>query len=230
MINFDGIIVAVSSPEDLNEYIHSDSVLIYCGDPADMSTDFAKIGAVSGVALVPDYQALQLYVNGSNGYLDYYRKINLTNKAATQMLATMLQAAIMGKNVILYFPPETKELLYPNNLLSYIWELFGVQVKTKSTDFFFNPQHNDFDIRFIYDHGLIDGKTMLANTNNVPILTESNVLTELLLVQDIMNDYVTDVSLLGPSEGREYIRNAMDQLKRIQNGESISAFGTTGGK
>lgn len=225
MINFTGEFVATSDVEMLSEYLNKgNSSLVYCGDPADIPDEFVQVNAINGVAFVPDYNCLQYYVNGNSaGFITAYRYY-LESSASTTLMCTILKALTVGRNVILFFPKETLELGYPSILLSYILGKYGVQPRTKNSNFIFNQTYNDTVLMLMAQCNTITYAEMFLNLIQPPHLTEANVTGICGMMAEAINDELCDYINFSPNEGMQYIANGINILRGQVN--PSPAFGT----
>ena len=102
--------------------------VIFVGDSAGYEEIINAYNFIVGSLQIPEYKTLEKDINGMpNEFVQEYWEY-LRSQNPSTLFATIFLAMHQGKNIILFIPPQTDGLMYPNVLLSFI----------KST-YFINP-------------------------------------------------------------------------------------------
>lgn len=143
------------------------SKIILVGDPdPDLAMQLNQ-SLIPASLLAPPYNALQEVLDG-----DYMKFVALYNQHLmtdeVQMLfATIFAALYKGVTIILLFPQDSAELMYPNALIQYFYQVFHVQVGTETTGFIVDPNATDKIVNLMYRCGTINSLEyvyMIENT------------------------------------------------------------------
>lgn len=140
--------------------------VIYLGDPLSLDPAYRE-KFITAIALIPDYHALSLQIDGDmNGFINLYIA-SLNSPAAIEMLSLIFVCLYNGNNIIFYLPPEAAGLNYAQYLLEFIECNFGITPQTKNTNFRFNPAFSDRIIELLYLHNLVSAQEYLINASSL---------------------------------------------------------------
>ena len=149
---------------------------IYLGDPISMNPAF-KDKFVFGTTLTPDYETMAAKIDGNDhAFLQMYFSA-LHSGPATEMMSVILACLFKGTNIILYLPPEAKDLNFVEYLLQFIKINYGITTQTLSTQFEFDIKFKERVLELLYLSNLIDAQEFLVNSNSV----NDNVLKKLVV-------------------------------------------------
>lgn len=130
--------------------------------------------------LVPDYLVMEADIEGTVPEFRYRYEQYLQSEAAIQYFATILTAMHMGKFILLFFPPEAKELKYPLELLNYISNTYGLTTAFPEygIQYSYNYNYDDFNVNLMYRYSLIPPEDYLqyaVSINYTKVVIDMNL-------------------------------------------------------
>lgn len=174
--------------------------VIYIGDPIGYEDYIRANGIIVATALVPDYKALDADINGDmNQFMQLYYT-QLSEKYSMMYFATILAALVVGKNILLFFPPDSTGLHYQEVLLGFIFNKLGIQTRTDNVKFGYNDAFTPTNAALMYDFNVVDPPTYLR------LAGESFVNMIPKLVYD-MHIPVADPSVFRSKEMYDYLNS-----------------------
>ena len=155
-MKFSGELAATYNPGIL-QYIAAEpnSKIVFVGDPAGYENIIRSYGIIMATPLVPDYNTLEAEINGNIGEFRAKYDIYLSSEPAVMYFATIMTAMLFGKNILLFFPPETKGLNYPNALLDHLFTKYGIQTRTETIPFMYNDNLTPVNVSLMYNYNTI---------------------------------------------------------------------------
>lgn len=159
---FKGELASTSDPSII-QFIASEpnSKIIFVGDPAGYEDQIRFYRMIMASPFVPDYQVIEADVNGDMNEFNTKYNLYLSSDPARMYFATIIAALIVGKNILLFFPPEVKGLQYPNALLTHILMNYGIQTRTPEIPFGYNDAYTPNNAALMYHYNVIDPQTYL---------------------------------------------------------------------
>lgn len=150
-----GKLIATSDSERLVRAITVEAAqAVYLGDPLSAPQEINFIKAAS---LVPSYRELTFYVDGNKQrYEAEYNKM-LTQKMAVEMFASIIGSLYAGRNVVLYFPPEVKEMNYSELLLVHLMINYGITAESPQTQFMYDPSYDMVNAQLLFAYNIMTG-------------------------------------------------------------------------
>lgn len=113
--------------------------IVFVGDSAGYENVIRMYNMIVGSILMPDYPTMEALINGdTTSFHNMYYSL-LETEVPRMFFATLFTALYQGKNVMIYFPQEAKDLQYPYALLSYIAGVYGIQAAIESVRFQLTP-------------------------------------------------------------------------------------------
>ena len=172
-----GKLIATSDMERLVRAITVEAAqTVYLGDPLSAPNDISFIKAGS---LVPTYRELSLYVDGNKRrYEEEYNRM-LSQKMAVEMFASIIGSLYAGRNVVLYFPPEVKEMNYSEMLLIHIMTNFGITAESPSTHFAYDQRYDMVNAQLLYAYNIMTGVDYVLCVDTLDDATISKLRPEL---------------------------------------------------
>lgn len=152
------------------------SKVIYGGDPEHLSknNNFVRAGMI-----IPDFKIMSLYIEGDmQGYIDAYKRY-LNTPEANELFATLIGSLFYGNNVVIYFPPEVEDLGYPEILLRHLAEKFGIMAETKSSQFMYDQNFHQSNLRLMYLYNVIDVVNYIMETEFLDDMVINKIKSEL---------------------------------------------------
>lgn len=183
MITFKASLLATS---DIN-FIMTASMdpntkILYLGDPVGAQDIIKGYRLIVAGPWVPDTTVMESDLNGvyeefCARYTDY-----LNSNESQMLLATLVKALYIGKNVILFFPPETSEFKYPQFLLQYLQNFAGLCAATPNNNgFFFDTRFNDRISYLMYYYNIITPQEFILMTESMDISSLSKLIMDLCI-------------------------------------------------
>lgn len=129
--------------------------IIYVGDTLGAENLINYYQMIPGTLLVPEFSAMESDINGSEAefYQKYYAQ--LSNEPAFSYLITLLTAMHIGKNILIYIPPESDGLRYPKALAEFFIQRFGIQPGWDNIPYVFNPECVQLVADLLYNFNMI---------------------------------------------------------------------------
>lgn len=160
---FKGQLAATYDP-NLVQYISAEpnSKIIFLGDPAGYEDQIRYYHMITASPLVPDYSVLEADINGNDAEFIARYNAYLSNEPAVMYFATIMAALMLGKNILLYFPPDIQGLKYPDALLNYIVQVYGIQTRTENIPFGYNEVYTPNNASLMYKYNVINPQTYLT--------------------------------------------------------------------
>ena len=208
---------------DINEVmlaIQNGFKAIYLGDPVS-ANPVIKENFVFGTSLTPDNEAMAMKIDGNDyAFLQMYFS-SLHSAPATELISVILACLFKGTNIMLFLPPEAKDLNFIEYLLQFIQINYGVMTRTKSTQFGFDMKFKDKVLELLYLNSLINAQEFLVKSDNV----NDNILKKLVVELRPMVENPRDLDQI-----LQWFSNYKDQLisanKPLING--VQYAGETG--
>lgn len=159
---FKGQLAATYDP-NMVQYIAAEpnSKIIFLGDPVGNEEQIRYYHMITASPLVPDYSVLEADINGNEAEFIARYNAYLSSDQASMYLATIMAALIVGKNILLYFPPDIQGLKYPDALLNFILQAYGIQTRTETIPFGYNENYTPRNASIMYKYNVIDPQTYL---------------------------------------------------------------------
>lgn len=129
---FDIGLVQVVAPEP-------NTKIVFVGDSVGYEDIIKMYNMVHGSILMPDYPTMEADINGDNTEFHQRYYTLLETEVPRMFFASLFTALYQGKNIMIYFPKEAKDLKYPYALLSYIASMYGIQAAIDSVRFQLSP-------------------------------------------------------------------------------------------
>lgn len=180
MINFKSILITTSDLQLIQTAAPDPNTkILYLGDSEGAQNFISGYKMIVAGPWIPDITVMESDLNGivegfNARYLDY-----LNQPESQMLLATVLTALYKGKNVILFFPPESNEFKYPSFLLNYIANVTGIIPTSPTTAFSFNPAYNDKIAWIMYYYNTIDPLEFILLTESMDINSLSKLIMDL---------------------------------------------------
>lgn len=84
------------------------------------------IDPINAIILTPPYEVVMS--PDINSYTSAYYNYLSNDKDAAEMIALMLKAISLGKNILLYLTPDESQLEYSNIFIQYMYSIFGIAI------------------------------------------------------------------------------------------------------
>ena len=164
--------------------VNPNTKILFISDPEGHQDIIRQFRMITASAWVPDYNVMEADLNGDPNefackYLDY-----LNRQEAQVMFATILLALYQKKDLIMFIPPEAWEFKYPNFLIQYIYNNYGILAgNTNST---FDQRFSDKIASILYSYSFIPVQDFILNTASMDendlykVMRDLNISTELL--------------------------------------------------
>ena len=159
---FKGELATASDPSML-QFIAAEpnSKIIFVGDPTGYEDQIRFYRMIMASPFVPDYQCIEADINGDMNEFNTKYNLYLSSEPARMYFATIIAALIVGKNILLFFPPEVKGLRYPNALLTHILMTYGIQTRTSHIPCGYNDAYTPTNAALMYHYNVNDPQTYL---------------------------------------------------------------------
>ena len=172
-----GKLIATSDNERLVRAITVESAqAVYLGDPLSAPREINFIKAAS---LVPSYRELTFYVDGNQKRYEAEYNRMLTQKMAVEMFASIIGSLYSGRNVVLYFPPEVKEMNYSEMLLIHIMMNYGITAESPKTQFHYDPAYDMVNAQLLYAYNIMTGVDYVLTVDTLDDVTIAKLRPEL---------------------------------------------------
>lgn len=154
--------------------VNPNTRILFISDPEGYQDIIRSMRMIVSSAWVPDYNIMEADLNGDINefilkYLDY-----LNRPEAQMMFATILLALYQKKDLVMFFPPEAWEFKYPNALLKYISDNYGIAVNAG-----FNPAYSDKISSILYEYSFIPVQDFILESNSMDFNDLVKVINEL---------------------------------------------------
>lgn len=198
---FKGQLASTSDP-NMVQYISAEpnAKIIFVGDPVGYEDHIRYFRMIMGSPFIPDYSCIEADINGDANEFNNKYNMYLSSEPAKMYFATIMAALIVGKNILLFFPPEIKGLQYPNALLNHIMVNYGIQTRTQNIPFGYNDAYTPKNAAMMYAYNVIDPQTYLRLAGET-FLSMSDK-----LVMD-MQIPISDMRALQSKELYDYLNN-----------------------
>lgn len=182
------------------------SKVIYVGDPMGQEQIIQYYSMVVASILMPDYNTMECEINGDmQGFANRYYAY-LSSESPNMFIRTIIAALYKGTNVLLFFPPQAQGLHYPEMLLSYLFEVHGIQCGGQNSKFMYSELFDHINAACLYDINLITPAEYL-------ILSKQHFMDMCKKLADDMGIYVNN-----PGELYQYL---LEYQQRLINGNQI---------
>lgn len=138
------------------------SKIIFLGDVTGNEEQIRYYHMITASPLVPDYSVLESDVNGNDAEFNARYNMYLSSEPAVMYFSTIMAALMLGKNVLLYFPPDIHGLRYPSVLLNHIVQVYGIQTRTENIPFGYNEAFTPNNAALMYRYNIINPQTYLT--------------------------------------------------------------------
>lgn len=145
--------------------VNPNARILFVSDPEGYQDLIRQFRMILVSAWVPDYNVMEADLNGDPNefackYLDY-----LNRPEAQAMFATILLALYQKKDLIMFIPQEAWEFKYPNFLIQYIYNNYGIAVSNQHTSF--NEAFADKIASILYAYDFITVQDFILHTNSM---------------------------------------------------------------
>lgn len=131
------------------------SKVIYVGDPIGQEKTIQYYNMIIGSILMPDYNTMECEINGDlQGFVNRYYAY-LSSESPNMFIRTIIAALYKGTNVLLFFPPQAQGLHYPDALISYLFEVHGIQCGGPNRQFVYFHEFDHINAGCLYDINLL---------------------------------------------------------------------------
>lgn len=193
--------------------VNPNTKILFVSDPEGYQDIIRQLRMVVASAWVPDYNVMEADLNGDINeftlkYLDY-----LNRPESQVMFATILLALYQKKDLVMYFPPEALDFKYPDTLMQYIYDNYGICVGNSSYRPEFNQLYSDRIYSILYSYSFIPVQDFILGTTTMDINDLVKVIQELQIpIDSTKNIY------LNPKPVLDYIeayKQSMLQTQKI---------------
>ena len=145
--------------------VNPNARILFVSDPEGYQDLIRQFRMILVSAWVPDYNVMEADLNGDPNefackYLDY-----LNRPEAQAMFATILLALYQKKDLIMFIPQEAWEFKYPNFLIQYIYNNYGIAIGNQNTSF--NEAFADKIASILYAYDFITVQDFILHTNSM---------------------------------------------------------------
>ena len=145
--------------------VNPNARILFVSDPEGYQDLIRQFRMILVSAWVPDYNVMEADLNGDPNefackYLDY-----LNRPEAQAMFATILLALYQKKDLIMFIPQEAWEFKYPNFLIQYIYNNYGIAISNQHTSF--NEAFADKIASILYAYDFITVQDFILHTNSM---------------------------------------------------------------
>lgn len=145
--------------------VNPNARILFVSDPEGYQDLIRQFRMILVSAWVPDYNVMEADLNGDPNefackYLDY-----LNRSEAQAMFATILLALYQKKDLIMFIPQEAWEFKYPNFLIQYIYNNYGIAISNQHTSF--NEAFADKIASILYAYDFITVQDFILHTNSM---------------------------------------------------------------
>lgn len=218
MLNLSGMLISTSDIQYVQTAaIDPNTKILYLGDPEGQQQLLQNFHMIVAGSWVPDYLVMEADLNGNVGEFEA-KYIDYLNREESQMLiATVFTALYKGKNIILFFPPETVEFKYPAFLLQYLLCNYGIRAATSNNvPYGFDSRFGDKAAYIMYFYNTISPIEFI-------LLTESMDINSLRKVIVDMNIPVTGNIVANPKPVLDWIEEYKQSMLKEKR-ELIKPF------
>lgn len=150
-----GVLIGTAEMDIVMQQLNLGSKVIYMGDA--MSSP-SNIEFIKAPLLVPDYNCLKYFVDGSKRDYEIQYNRMLSSPLAAESFASILSVLAKGINVVMYFPQENAEFNYSTLILKFIQNTFGITAKTKTTMPVYDLNFDQPNARLLFQYNFISAK------------------------------------------------------------------------
>lgn len=129
--------------------------IIFVGDTVGYEQVIQYYRMIPASPLVPDYSVMEADINGDDNEFKHKYACYLSSEPAKMFFATIIAALGMGRNILLFIPPEANGLKYPVALMEYMWFTYGLQTRTESIPFGYNESYTPQNAAMLYMYNMI---------------------------------------------------------------------------
>lgn len=164
--------------------VNPNTKILFVSDPEGYQDMIRQLRMVVASAWVPDYNVMEADLNGDVNeftlkYLDY-----LNRPESQVMFATILLALYQKKDLVMYFPPEALDFKYPDTLMQYIYDNYGICVGNSVCGAEFNQLYSDRIYSILYSYSFIPPQDYILGTSTMDINDLIKVIHELQIPID----------------------------------------------
>jgi len=182
-------ILTLCDEMSLNQVCVSSRIIVLDEDRTDIVQMY---NGVMGSILLPPYAAMCKEMdNDTNGFIQIYYD-HLMSIQADQFITMICRALLNGVNLSIFIPLEQMSLKYPNVLLQYILNTFGIIVGTKDVPFMYNRSYDGIIMDKLYSHGLCSEEEFFQN---IPISYNMYSMPTLNRLINVMNPYLENYTI-----------------------------------
>lgn len=131
------------------------SKVIYVGDPVGQEQTIQYYNMIIGSILMPDYNTMECEINGDLQSFATRYYAYLSSESPNMFIRTIIAALYKGTNILLFFPPQAQGLHYPEFLISYLFEVHGLQCGGPDRKFMYSIIFDHINAACLYDINLI---------------------------------------------------------------------------
>lgn len=180
LLGFKGMLISTSDIRYVQAAaIDPNTKIMFMGDPEGQQQMIQNLKLILATPWIPDYLVMEADINGDPNefaakYTDY-----LNREESQMMFATLCTALYRGKNIILYFPPESVEFKYPSFLMQYLLYNFGIQAATPQVPYNFDNRFGDKVAYLMYYYNTILPTEFILMTKSMDINSLTKVIMDL---------------------------------------------------
>ena len=130
--------------------------VLYLGDPIEEKNVIDQYKFIVSMPLVPDYRILEKFIDGFQDEFDLEYSDQLGTADTMSFFASILAALHQGVNIVFYFPRSVIDLRYPEVLLQYIRQQFGIVGATTENQCMYNDSYDSPNILLLYINNLVN--------------------------------------------------------------------------
>lgn len=181
LLGFKGMLISTSDIQYVQAAaIDPNTKIMFMGDPEGQQQLIQNLRLILATPWIPDYLVMEADINGDPNefaakYIDY-----LNREESQMMFATLCTALYRGKNIILYFPPESMEFKYPTFLTqNYMVYNFGIRAATAQSPFNFDSRYGDKVAYLMYFYNTITPIEFILMTESMDINSLTKVIVDM---------------------------------------------------
>lgn len=158
--------------------------VLFVSDPEGYQDIIRQFRMVVASAWVPDYNVMEADLNGDITEFTY-KYLDYLNRPESQVLfATILLALYQKKDLVMFFPPEALDFKYPDTLMQYIFDNYGICVGNDRCRAEFNQAYNDRIYSILYSYSFIPVQDFILGTNTMDMDDLVKVINDLQIPMD----------------------------------------------
>lgn len=183
-----GQIYATEDIEHAMMCLTSGAKIIYIGEPDQDLNRATNNSLICIPLLTPPYEALRAVLENDIAKFSLMYTEHLNTKECQLLIASIVAALYKGFMVILLFPKDTKELLYPDFLIKFFITNLGIQIGSDKIQYAFNPIFDDVNLDILYRHNIISPQEYVFNCTNITQLSLQKLIADLNIRVQNPND------------------------------------------